>query len=267
MQTNVLTKIILIITIITTTTTAITTTITNRFFYKPILVGCQSMIVWTHAVLGVLVTCMCSIFLYLHLFSTERCSRNPIIITNQSLELVMKKRRKFLPGSGVMPPPPPPPETKICAIWGILEANLKKSSTLKSITNISFVPSICIHRSIILFFAEQKKVCLLIFFPWNIFFPAIFLFSFPWESSFLQQIPGSANTIPLTTPIGIAEVGEAPHVAQTHRVAQQWHEEVKSAGPVATVIHLLGLPDQVIVQRGQHRSTGHVLDQWVHRVL
>ena len=51
-------------------------------------------------------------------------------------------------------------ETKIFAIWGILEANLKKCSTLKFMTNISFVPSICIHRSIILIFIE-KKVCLL----------------------------------------------------------------------------------------------------------
>ena len=48
--------------------------------------------------------------------------------------------------------PSPPPlnifkvETKICAIWGILEANVKKSSTLKFTMNISFVPSIFIHR-------------------------------------------------------------------------------------------------------------------------
>ena len=40
-------------------------------------------------------------------------------------------------------------ETKICAVLGILEANLKKSSTLKFIMNISFLTSICIHRSII----------------------------------------------------------------------------------------------------------------------
>ena len=50
-------------------------------------------------------------------------------------------------------------ETKICAIWGILEANLKKSSTLKFITNISFLPSICIHRSIILIFIEKMYAC------------------------------------------------------------------------------------------------------------
>ena len=42
-------------------------------FFKPIylycLVGCLSMIVWTHAVFGCLI-CMCFVFLYLHLFST-----------------------------------------------------------------------------------------------------------------------------------------------------------------------------------------------------
>ena len=41
------------------------------------------------------------------------------------------------------------------AIWGILEANLKKSSTLMLMMNISFVPSICIHRSIIFNFIEK----------------------------------------------------------------------------------------------------------------
>ena len=76
----------------------------------------------------------------------------------QSLELLMQKERTFLGGDpGTCPPPPPPRkmlkfETKICAIWAILEAYLKKCSTLKSMMNISFVPSICIHRSIILNF-------------------------------------------------------------------------------------------------------------------
>ena len=84
----------------------------------------------------------------------------------------MKKKRKFLAGSGGMPPSTsthPSPQTtlnvktKICAIRGILKANLKKHSTLKFMMNISFVHSICIHRSIILIFLE-KKVCLSIFF-------------------------------------------------------------------------------------------------------
>ena len=50
-----------------------------------------------------------------------------------------EKKKKFLGGSRacLSPPPPPPPrkilkvETKICAIWRILGANLKKCSTLK----------------------------------------------------------------------------------------------------------------------------------------
>ena len=54
---------------------------------------------------------------------------------------------------------------------------MKKSSTLKSMMNISFVSSICIQRSIILIFIE-KKVCLSIFFPQNIYFSAIFDFHF-----------------------------------------------------------------------------------------
>ena len=68
-------------------------------------------------------------------------------------------------------------ETKICALWGILEANLKKSSTFKFIMNMSFVPSICIHRSVIFIFTE-KKVYLSIFFPRDMFFSTIFNFHF-----------------------------------------------------------------------------------------
>ena len=64
-----------------------------------------------------------------------------------------KKRRKFLGGSGGMLPWKIfKVETKICAIWGILEANLKKSSTLMFMMNSSFVPSICNHRSTIFIF-------------------------------------------------------------------------------------------------------------------
>ena len=66
-------------------------------------------------------------------------------------------------------------QTKICAVWGILEANLKKSSTLKFIMNISFLTSICIHRSITLIFTG-KKVCLSIFFPTENFFPRLSIF-------------------------------------------------------------------------------------------
>ena len=83
----------------------------------------------------------------------------------QSLELLTKNREEISRGSGgITPPPSPLPATKICAIWGILEANLKKCSTQQFMTNISLIPSICINRSIISIFI-RKKVCLLIFFP------------------------------------------------------------------------------------------------------
>ena len=63
-----------------------------------------------------------------------------------------------------------------CAVRGILEVNLKKSSTLKFMMNISFVPSIFIHRSIILIFMEEKYSCW--FFPptKNIFSPRFSIF-------------------------------------------------------------------------------------------
>ena len=108
-----------------------------------------------------------------------------------------KKKRKLLGSFGSMAPPPPPSpwkllkvETKICAIWGILEANLKKSSTLKFMMNISFVPSICHHWRVVLK-KKGKKVWLSIFSHRNYFFPAIFWLSFPRESLFPRQIPGS----------------------------------------------------------------------------
>ena len=49
-------------------------------------------------------------------------------------------------------------KTKFCAICGILDANLKKCSTLKFMMNISFVLSICFHRSIILIFIEKSML-------------------------------------------------------------------------------------------------------------
>ena len=66
-------------------------------------------------------------------------------------------------------------ETKICAVWGILGANLEKSSTLKFIMNISFLTSICIRRSIILIFIGEKA-WLSIFFQRKIFFPRFSIF-------------------------------------------------------------------------------------------
>ena len=76
-------------------------------------------------------------------------------------------------------------ETKICAIWGILEANLKKSSTLKFIMNISFVPSVCIYRSIILTFIGKKYAFR--FFPRNIIFLR-FDFNFRENPHFLDKL-------------------------------------------------------------------------------
>ena len=106
-----------------------------------------------------------------------------------------RKRNYFYGRSGGMPPPPPSTpqivkvKTKTCAIWGILQANLKKCSTLKFMMNISFVPSICIHRSIILIFIEKTKVCLSIFFPRQIF-PGIFSFHFHENPQFWNFFPG-----------------------------------------------------------------------------
>ena len=64
---------------------------------------------------------------------------------------------------------------------------MKKFSTLKFIMNTSFLPSICIHRSIILISIEKSVY----FFPLeNILFHD-FQLSFPRESSFPRRIPGS----------------------------------------------------------------------------
>ena len=94
----------------------------------------------------------------------------------QSLGLLKNKKEKISRGvQGMLPRKILKVETKICAIWGILEANLKKSITLKFIMNISFVPSVCINRSFILIFIE-KKVCMSIFFPQKNFFPTISIF-------------------------------------------------------------------------------------------
>ena len=69
-------------------------------------------------------------------------------------------------------------ETKICAIWGILEVNLKKSSTLKLKMNISFVlifidlkkKSMLVSFVLIFIDLTKKKSMLLDFFPWKIIF-------------------------------------------------------------------------------------------------
>ena len=84
--------------------------------------------------------------------------------------------RKYLGGSGgMLPLKILKVETKIWAVWGILEANLKKSTKLKFIMNISFLTSICIHRSIIWIFIG-KNVCISIFSNRKIFFPRFSIF-------------------------------------------------------------------------------------------
>ena len=63
--------------------------------------------------------------------------------------------------------------------------NFKKSNTLKFMMNISFVPSICIHRSTILIFTE--KSILVEFFPTENFFPVIFKFHFHENPRFCDK--------------------------------------------------------------------------------
>ena len=83
-------------------------------------------------------------------------------------------------------------ETRICALWDIQGANLKKYSTLKFKMNISFVPSICIHRSIVLIFIENS-----IFSPTKNFF-SNFLISarifVPAMNSWIWQIACKGTT-------------------------------------------------------------------------
>ena len=88
-------------------------------------------------------------------------------------------------------------ETKICAVWGILEANLKKSSTLKFIMNISFLTSICVRRSIILIFIGEK-VCLSIFFQRKNFFSTIFDFHFRENPRFRDETGKNQNNMKQT---------------------------------------------------------------------
>ena len=105
----------------------------------------------------------------------------------QSLELLMDKNEEI--SRGVRGIPLPPILRKIlksCAIYScfslhsqiyhlnfhrkkvstkkkfprfLIFISVKKCSTLKFMTNISFVPSVCIHRSIILIFIEKKYAC------------------------------------------------------------------------------------------------------------
>ena len=80
---------------------------------------------------------------------------------------------------------------------------MKNSSTLKFIMIISFLPSICIHRSIILIFIGKKSMLFDLFALENILIRD-FRFSFPREYSFPQRIPGSKLfTVPKVAKIKI----------------------------------------------------------------
>ena len=107
-------------------------------------------------------------------------------------------------------------ETKICANWGILEANLKKSSTLKFIMYIIFVPSVFVHGSTIFILIE--KSILVNLFPRKIFFQR-----FSRESSFPRRIPGSESTATTTA--------TTPSIAQLvkRRKPVTLYESIKSS--------------------------------------
>ena len=130
-----------------------------------------------------------------------------------------------------MPPALSPPlpgkilkvKTKICTIWGILEANLKKCSTLKFMPNISFVSSICIHRSIILIFIEKSM--LVKFFSWKVHFSTTYDFHFCQNPHFRDKFqalclrytilvgdPGYRNSKTLPYPRGMLSGWYKGHV-------------------------------------------------------
>ena len=90
--------------------------------------------------------------------------------------IVNEKKRNFGGAQGHAPWKILKVKTEFCAIWGILEANLHN---LKFMMNISFVPSICIHRSIILIFIEKMYGCQFFFYMENSLPP-------PWFSIFIS---------------------------------------------------------------------------------
>ena len=68
--------------------------------------------------------------------------------------------------------------SSICIHRSIILIFIEKKYTLKFMTNISFVPSICIHRSIILIFIDKKKFACRFFFHGKYIFSAILDFHF-----------------------------------------------------------------------------------------
>ena len=110
-------------------------------------------------------------------------------MVSQNLELLIKKGEEISKGGlGACTPFPlkiVKVKTKICAIWGILEANLKKFSTPKFMMIFSFVSSIWIHRSIILLIFIEKSM--LGFFSWKKFCSTIFYFHFCENPHFREK--------------------------------------------------------------------------------
>ena len=84
-------------------------------------------------------------------------------------------------------------ETKICAIGSILEVNLKKSSTLKFMTNISFC-TFSLHSQIHHLNFHRKNYACRFFFPQKIFFPMIFDFHFRENPRFCDKFQ-ALNTV------------------------------------------------------------------------
>ena len=107
-------------------------------------------------------------------------------IANGKKEEISKGSRGMLPQTILKV------KTKTCAIWGILAVNLKKSSTLKFMTNIQFCILNLHENSQVhhLNFIEKNSM-LADFFPTENIFLSNFRFSFPRESLFLWRIPGS----------------------------------------------------------------------------
>ena len=113
-------------------------------------------------------------------------------IRTRDLPLSRRTPYQYLEGSeGMLPWNILKVETKICAIGGILGANLKKSGTLTFVMNISFLPSVCIHRSIILTFTEKKYACRF-FFTRKIFCSRIFDVHFRENPRFREEFQALA---------------------------------------------------------------------------
>ena len=89
----------------------------GTFFYTHLycLVRCLSVVVWTHAVLGVLYTCVlyfciCTYSAQLSMFHVEKCSRNRLIII---IVIVIYADRQ--------------PDFRDCWLWSLFLSNMANS--------------------------------------------------------------------------------------------------------------------------------------------